>query len=78
MDLLAAAVRIYTFLLIARVLFSWLPPRHWQSEVYRFLFAATEPVLGPLRRVLPPAGGMDFSPLVALVILELVRHALLG
>lgn len=78
MDLLAAAVRIYTFLLIARVLFSWLPPRHRQSEVYRFLFAATEPVLGPLRRVLPPAGGMDFSPLVALVILEVVRRALLG
>ena len=78
MHLVAVAIRVYTFLLIARVLSSWLPPQHLGNEVYRFLFATTEPVLAPLRRLLPPAGGMDFSPLVALVVLELIRRALGG
>jgi YggT family protein len=64
--------------LIARVLSSWLPPRSRENEVCRFLFAATEPVLAPLRRLLPPAAGLDFSPLVALVILELIRRGLRG
>ena len=78
MHLLAAAIRIYTLLLIARVLSSWLPPQGRENEVYRFLFAATEPVLAPFRRLLPPAGRLDYSPLVVLVILELIRRALGG
>jgi YggT family protein len=78
MHLLGAAIRVYTFVLIARVLFSWLPPASRENEVYRFLLAATEPVLAPLRRILPPAGGLDFSPLVALVVLELIRRGLGG
>lgn len=78
MHLLAVAVRVYSLMLLVRVLFSWLPPRSRENEVYRFLLAATEPVLAPLRRLLPPAGGLDFSPLVALLILEVIRRGLGG
>ncbi|NLW49536.1 MAG: YggT family protein [Candidatus Brocadiaceae bacterium] len=78
MGLLAVAVRVYAIMVIVRVLFSWLPPQSRRNEVYLFLFSATEPLLGPLRRALPPAGGFDFSPLVAILILEVVGHLLGG
>ena len=38
----------------------------------------TEPILGPIRRILPPFGGLDFSPMVALIILWVIRAVLAG
>ena len=76
-ELLAAVLRIYTFVLIVRVLFSWLPPENRENEVYRFIGALTDPVLHPLRRALPPVGGLDFSPMVAIIMAEVLRGFLL-
>jgi len=76
MGLLVSAVRLYTFVIIVRVLFSWLPPRHRQNEIYAFLFRITEPVLGPFRRAMPPMGGVDFSPLIVIVILQVITGIL--
>ena len=56
--------------LFARIIISWFPiePNSGLSSVYAFLHAVTEPVLGPIRRVLPPIGmggmGLDLSPLI--------------
>jgi YggT family protein len=74
---LAAAIRIYILIVIARVIFSWLPPQQRANEFYRFLFRITEPVLLPVRRLLPGAGGLDFSPFLVIVLLEVIRAALL-
>ena len=74
--LLVAAIRIYMLLVFVRAIFSWLPPRHRQNEIYAFVFTITEPVMSRVRRILPPAGGMDFSPLVVLVLLEVLCRAL--
>jgi YggT family protein len=59
------------FLLIARVVLSWTNPRGGGGLV-AFVYQATEPILAPIRRVLPPAGGMDWSPLVAMLILGVI------
>ena len=75
--LLDAAMRIYSLVILARVIFSWLPPQHRETEIYRFLFAITEPVLRPIRRLLPATSGWDFSPIVALIVLQVIRRALL-
>ena len=74
---LAAAIHIYVIVLIVRVVFSWLPAEHRANEFYRFLFAITEPVLLPARRLLPAVGGFDVSPMLVIVLLELIRGALL-
>ena len=50
-------------LILVRVVFSWVSP-YPNNSVYRFVFRATEPILGPVRRRLPPMSGMDLSPLV--------------
>jgi YggT family protein len=49
--------------ILVRVVFSWVSP-YPNNSVYRFVFRVTEPILGPVRRRLPPVSGMDLSPLV--------------
>ena len=43
-----------------------------------FVYQATEPILGPIRRVLPPMGGLDWSPFIAIIVLSLVARLLGG
>jgi len=54
-------------LILVRVVFSWTNP-YPNNSVYRFVFQATEPILGPVRRRLPPVSGMDLSPLVVTLV----------
>jgi YggT family protein len=61
--------------LLGRVLFSWVNPR-FEGPVGRFLFETTEPILAPIRRVLPQTGMLDLSPLVAFLLLSVVMAAL--
>ena len=75
-SLLGAAMDIYTLVIVARVLMTWLPPASRQNPLYPFLCAATDPVLNPIRKILPSTGQLDLSPLVAIVLLRLVRRAL--
>jgi YggT family protein len=59
------ALSIYQFILIARVLMSWIPDLDRSHPIAQFLHNATEPLLRPIREALPmSAGGMDFSPLI--------------
>ncbi len=58
-------------LLIARVVLSWTSPRGGGGLV-AFIYQATEPILAPIRRILPPTSGIDWSPLVAMLILGLI------
>jgi YggT family protein len=59
------------FLLIARVVLSWTNPRGG-GGVVAFIYQATEPILAPIRRVLPATGGIDWSPLIAMLILGVI------
>jgi YggT family protein len=58
-------------LVIARAFMSWVPSMR-ESEFGRFIFRATEPLLEPIRRVLPTMGGFDFSPLIVIVLIQIM------
>ena len=73
---LLALLNLYTILLVVRVLFSWLPPRAQANRLYEFLYAITEPVLRPFRRVLPPVGGLDLSPILLFLALAGIQSVL--
>jgi YggT family protein len=65
-----------TLAIFGRVILSWVPTRlPWGLN--DFIFSVTEPILAPIRRALPMAAGMDFSPLIALVLLQLVEQLVL-
>ena len=54
-------------LLIVRVLMSWIAPRGG-GPLVAFVYQATEPILAPIRRIVPPTAGIDWSPLIAMLI----------
>jgi YggT family protein len=67
---------ILWLLVLGRVLLSWFDPTG-RSPLAAFLIQATEPILAPIRRVLPPSGMLDFSSLIVLLVLgALVRTVL--
>lgn len=74
--LLGWTLRFLTFALIVRVVSSWLPVSPY-SKWIRWSYATTEWIIAPIRRVLPPFSGIDFSPLVAYLIL-MVASSILG
>jgi YggT family protein len=74
------ALNLYTWILIGSAIFSWLyafnvinSSNQFVNSVGRFLYAVTEPVLRPLRRVLPDLGGIDISPIIVLLIIFFLR-----
>lgn len=75
--ILYGLLSIYILLIIIRIVFSW-GMVSYTNRIMRFLVDATEPLLGPLRRVIPPLGWMDISPLVAFLILWLFQAAVAG
>jgi len=74
-QIFVAVVNLYMVALFVTAIFSWLPPQHRQNEFYGFLRAITDPVLGPIRRVVPPVGGVDFSPLLAILLIQIILRA---
>jgi YggT family protein len=68
---------ILTFALIGRALLSWFDPG-MRSTVGRLLYDITEPIVGPIRRVIPSLGMIDISPIIALLLLQILNRLLLS
>ncbi|HET8571926.1 MAG TPA: YggT family protein [Candidatus Limnocylindria bacterium] len=64
-------------LIIARVVISWLMPMGG-GGVVAFIYQATEPILAPIRRLIPPSAGIDWAPLIALLLLGALTQAVTG
>ena len=60
------------FVVLGRVLFSWVDPAG-SGRIARLLIELSEPILGPVRRILPTTGGLDWSPLLVMIALQLLR-----
>ena len=60
-------------LILARVILSWVDPGG-RSRFGAFVFSTTEPILAPIRRILPPSGMFDWSPLIVLLILGAIMR----
>lgn len=68
---------ILTFALIGRALLSWFDPG-MRSTVGRLLYDVTEPIVGPIRRVIPSLGMIDISPIIALLLLQVLNRLLVS
>jgi YggT family protein len=78
-SIICALLQIYFLVLIGRIILSWFPvqPGTTMASIASILFELTEPVLAPLRRVIPPLGMFDLSPLVAFLGIQILRGAVL-
>ncbi len=74
-QVLCALLTVYWLIVLARVLLSWFPVRPGTpiASAYVVLRDLTEPVLAPLRRVIPPVGMLDMSSLVLIIGLAILR-----
>lgn len=73
MSLLAYLIDIYTYVIIAAVVISWIPNLR-ENAIGQAIGAVTEPVFGVVRKVVPELGGIDLSPLVVLFGLKMLRR----
>jgi YggT family protein len=78
--LLRQLINLYVLVIIGRIILSWFPISRGglMETVYSALYTITEPVLGPVRRALPPLGGFDLSPIVVIFGLQLLGTAIGG
>ena len=75
--LLYGSLALYSLLIFVRIIFSW-GRMSYSNRLARFVFIATEPLLGPLRRIVPTVGMFDVSPIVAFLIVWLFQAAVAG
>ena len=67
-NFLQLLISVLMLLVLARVVVSWTSPSGGGGLV-AFIYQATEPLLAPIRRVVPPTGGLDWAPLIAMLVL---------
>lgn len=83
LDVILLALQLYVWLLIASAILSWLiafnvvnTRNSFVSTIWDFLYRITEPVLRPIRNVLPYMGGIDLSPLVLILLIFLIQRVI--
>jgi YggT family protein len=74
--LLSLLCQLYVFALIGRVVCTWVNADPY-NPIVRFLVQVTDPVLDRLRRVIPPIAGLDFSPLIAILVVQILIQGFL-
>lgn len=77
-EALSSFISIYLVLLIIRVLLSWFPNIDWSNPAFSALSQITDPYLNLFRSIIPPLGGIDFSAILAFILLQFVQSALAG
>jgi YggT family protein len=76
--LICTLLNLYLLVIFARILFSWIrvEPGTPVASIYSFVYNLTEPVLGPLRQVIPPVrlgmAALDLSPIIILIVIRII------
>ncbi len=80
MSLLILALSIYLYVLFARIILSWVTmfwtPPSSLTPVIRVIYDLTEPIMGFFRKIIPPIGGFDLSPIIIFIIIRVLIQTL--
>ena len=83
LDIINIVLDLYIWLLIASAILSWLiafnvvnTRNQFVSAVAEFLYRITEPVLAPIRRMLPSLGGLDISPIILILLIMFIQRVI--
>jgi YggT family protein len=77
-DLLCSLISVYYIVLLARVILSWFPlqPGTPMASIASIIYQVTEPVMGPVRRIIPTVGMIDISPIVVFFGLRIIQSVI--
>ena len=70
--------QLIQLVLIVRILLSWFPNVDWHKQPFKIIKDITDPIFAPFRRIIPPIGGFDLSPIAAFISLGMVEHIVLS
>ena len=73
---LSQTLFIYSYILILRVLLTWFPNLDWTNPILSNISAISDPYLNLFRGIIPPIGGLDLSPILAFVVLNISQNLL--
>jgi YggT family protein len=76
-QILVVLLSVFELLLLARVLLSWFPNVDRSNPIIQLLYDITEPVLRPIRELLPQTGMIDFSPLILFLVIQVMMRLLI-
>ena len=79
-DIINALFFIFYVLLFANIILSWVRPSPYHpvwGPIIRVVYGVTEPVLNPIRRVMPAMGGLDFSPMIVLILARVLQGVII-
>ncbi len=69
-----ATILVLTLLIIARSLLSWFPNIDPRNPLVEFVITVTEPILAPIRAIMPRMGFLDLTPMVAIILLQVISR----
>ncbi len=75
-QLINAIGTFFYIAIFARVILSWFPQVSTTNPLIQFVFTVTEPILSPIRRLLPRIGMFDLSPMIALILIGVIQSVL--
>lgn len=74
---LGKLIGLYEIVLLIRIVLSWIPHNPYNQAI-RFLYKITDPVLNPVRKLIPPFKGIDFSPIIVFLGLGILKQLISG
>jgi YggT family protein len=76
--LICRLLDVFLILVFARIILSYFPlqPGGAMAGIYSFVYSITEPVMGPLRRVIPPLGMFDLSPIIIIIGVQVLQRSI--
>ena len=75
--LVSLVFNVLFFILVIRIILSWVNPDPY-NEIVQIIYRITEPILAPFRRLPLKAGGIDFSPIIAFILLSVLRNLIVN
>ncbi len=70
-------LNLFSFLIILRIFLTWIPNVNWNAQPLSTLRAVVDPYLEIFRRIVPPFANLDFSPIIALLVLQLIANLII-
>lgn len=69
---------LYNLLILIRIFLSWVPNFDWEQQPFAWIRSIVDPLLNIFRGIIPPIGMIDFSPVIAIIILQILGGYILG
>ncbi|MPZ49127.1 MAG: YggT family protein [Dehalococcoidia bacterium] len=77
-EIVVITVYVLTIAIIARALLSWFPNVNPYNPIVQFIISITEPILAPIRSIMPRIGFIDLTPMIAIILLQVIGQVLVS